>query len=89
MAAGERLIADGSLAEMRTWDGRILAGDQEDSGFAQACDFNKTAWCVFRGISDHGDPLKNKNWHFAAALTAAATAYAFIEQAYRPAESKM
>jgi nucleoside phosphorylase len=89
MAAGERLIADGSLAEMRKWDGRILAGDQEDSGFAQACDFNKTAWCVFRGISDHGDPLKNKNWHFAAALTAAATAYAFIEQAYRPAESKM
>jgi nucleoside phosphorylase len=88
-AAGERLIADGSLAEMREWvDGRILAGDQEDSGFAQACQFNKTAWCVFRGISDHGDPLKNNDWHFGAALTAATAGYVFIEQTYRPAQSQ-
>lgn len=83
-AAGERLIADGSLAETRDFDERIRAGDQEDSGFAQACAFENVPWCIFRGISDYGTPLKGEDWQFAAALAAASSGYVFIEQSYRP-----
>lgn len=84
LAAGERLIADGSLQEMRGIDERIRGGDQEDSGFAQACEFTRIPWCIFRGISDYGDPTKNEGWHFAAAIAAAAAGFSFLRRTYQP-----
>ena len=67
IAAGEKLIADGSLQRMcRSVDQRLRAGDQEDSGFAQVAQFKKLPWCIFRGICDFADPTKNDGWHVAA-----------------------
>lgn len=87
IAAGERLLADGSLSLMRErMDNRILAGNQEDSGFAQVAELAKVPWCIFRGISDYGDPAKpvSNEWHFAASLAAAAAGVSFFQYAYRP-----
>jgi len=88
ITAGERLFADNGLKTLRdSADCRILAGDQEDSGFAQACEAKKLEWCVFRGIADHGDARKNDGWHFTASLAAAAAAVSFLKHAYhRPSE---
>jgi nucleoside phosphorylase len=84
IAAGEKLFADNSLDELRSkYDDEIRAGDQEDSGFAQACDFRDIPWCIFRGISDYGDATKNKEWHSTASLAAASAAYAFLQHAFR------
>ena len=87
--AGERLFADGRMKELReTVDERIRACDQEDSGFVQACEFRGIDWCIFRGISDYGDPSKNKEWHSLASLSAASAAKVFLEQFYRlPSET--
>ena len=86
IAAGEVLFTDKGLDKMQNVrDEMIRAGDQEDSGFSQAVMDYKTDWLVFRGISDHGDPLKptNDEWHFAAALSAAATCVVFLKQYWR------
>jgi len=85
VAAGEMLIADGSLDEMRLRvDNEIRAGDQEDSGFAQACRLNSVPWCIFRGISDYGNPEKDNTWQLSAALAAASAAYSFLKDCYIP-----
>jgi nucleoside phosphorylase len=84
IAAGEKLFADGSLNDLRLkYDDEIRAGDQEDSGFAQACVFREVPWCIFRGIADYGDATKNKVWHPTASLAAASAAYTFLQHAYR------
>lgn len=88
IAAGEKLIADGSLKHMRRRvDERIRAGDMEDSGFAQVADFKKIPWCIFRGISDYGDPRKKNGWQFLAGFAAACAALAFLKSTWdvRPA----
>jgi nucleoside phosphorylase len=73
VAAGEKLIADGSLKRMR-WivDDLIRAGTMEDSGFAQAAEHNKVEWCIFRGVSDFANPRKDDKWQATAALSASA-----------------
>lgn len=82
--AGERLFADGSLKKMLVdVDNRIRAGDQEDSGFGQACDDFEIDWQVFRGISDYGNPRKHKLWQEFAALSAAAALASFLKHTYR------
>lgn len=79
VAAGEKLIADGSLKKMvRRVDERIRAGAMEDSGFAQAANFKKIRWCIFRGVSDFGDPRKATPWQFVAAFAAACAAIYFL-----------
>jgi nucleoside phosphorylase len=79
IAAGEKLFADRSLHKMcRLVDQRIRAGDQEDSGFAQVAEIRHLPWCIFRGISDYGDPMKNTIWQFASSLSAAAAAITFL-----------
>jgi nucleoside phosphorylase len=89
IAAGEMLIADGSLDEMRRKvDNEIRAGDQEDSGFAQACRLSNVPWCIFRGVSDYGTPEKDKTWHFSAAFAAAAAGYSFLTDAYTPSNAR-
>jgi nucleoside phosphorylase len=89
IAAGEMLIADGSLDEMRRKvDNEIRAGDQEDSGFAQACRLSNVPWCIFRGVSDYGTPEKDKTWHFSAAFAAAAAGYSFLTDAYTPSTAR-
>jgi nucleoside phosphorylase len=85
IAAGEMLIADGSLDKMRLGvDDEIRGGDQEDSGFVQACKLSEVPWCVFRGISDYARPDKDKTWQFSAALAAASAGYIFLRDCYKP-----
>lgn len=84
IAAGEKLIADGSLERMLRLDQRIRALDMEDSGFAQVAEFKHIPWCVFRGISDHADPHKENGWQFVAALAAACAALTFLKTAWVP-----
>jgi len=86
VAAGEKLFADGSLERMcKHADQRIRAADQEDSGFAQACELKPLPWCIFRGICDHGDPRKGDDWHLVAALAAAAGGVTFLRHCWEPA----
>jgi nucleoside phosphorylase len=80
IAAGEKLIADGSLKRWYRIDQEVRAGAMEDSGFAQAAEANHVAWCIFRGISDYGDPTKGKEWQFACALAAAAAGITFLRE---------
>jgi nucleoside phosphorylase len=83
IAAGEKLFADRSLRKMyRFVDQRIRAGDQEDSGFAQVAEIKELPWCIFRGICDYGDPIKNDKWHFASSLSAAAASITFLRSAW-------
>jgi adenosylhomocysteine nucleosidase len=82
--AGERLFADGKISEFRERvDERIRACDQEDSGFAQACKIRGIDWCVFRGISDYGNPQKRDDWHSLSSISAASAAVTFLKHFYR------
>jgi nucleoside phosphorylase len=86
IAAGEKLIADGSLNKMRKRvDERIRAGAMEDSGFAQVAESKRMPWCIFRGISDYGDPRKQNGWQFIAATGAACGAVTFLRSAWSSA----
>lgn len=90
IAAGEVLIADGSLQTMyEEVDNLIRAGDEDDSGFSQAASDQEIDWMIFRGISDYGDPDKPKKneWHFRAALSAAATCLTFLKFHWRPRQA--
>jgi nucleoside phosphorylase len=63
MLAGEKLIANGRLNDMRLrLHDQIRGADQEDSGFAQAveAESDRVYWAVVRGISDYGDGDKAK-----------------------------
>jgi nucleoside phosphorylase len=83
IASGERLLADGSLRRMRLkFNERIRAGDQECSGFVQACVAGDARWAVFRGIADFGDPKKSDKEHVRASIAAAATATTFLIHTY-------
>jgi len=80
IAAGEKLIADGSLYKMyRRFDQEIRAADQEDSGFSQAANYKNIDWCIFRGICDYADPNKGKEWQNLAAYTAACAGISFLK----------
>ena len=82
--AGEALLADGRLPEMRTeLHEQVRAAEMEGSGFASICDEYSVPWLVFRGISDYGDRDKNSIWQHTAALAAATCARKFIEVDYR------
>jgi nucleoside phosphorylase len=89
IAAGEKLIADGSIEKLRNIDERIRAADMEDSGFAQVAEFEGLPWCVFRGISDHGDPHKKSNWQFVAALAAGCAEVTFLKYTWEPPTGQM
>ena len=53
--AGEKLLADGSLPEMReSYHEKIRAAEMEGSGFARVCREYGKPWLVFRGVSDFG-----------------------------------
>ncbi|MGP4030384.1 5'-methylthioadenosine/S-adenosylhomocysteine nucleosidase family protein [Actinomadura sp. 3N407] len=79
IAAGERVLRDGAyLAELqRRFDETICAADQESYGFAEAA--RNLPWLVFRGVSDHGDPVKRDDWKYAAAGAAAVCLRDFLE----------
>lgn len=87
IAAGEKLFADGSVEKMRKFDERIRAASMEDSGFAQVAESKGLAWCVFRGISDFGDPYKGNNWQFIATTAAASAAVTFLKYVWEPQDS--
>jgi nucleoside phosphorylase len=86
VVAGEQLIADGRLPELRAAkDDNIRSCDMEGSGFAQSCRDQGVQWLLFRGISDYGDPNKTEceRWHPVAALAAAKAARTFIQTQLR------
>ena len=83
VVAGEQLVADGSLPDTLEHDDRIRSCEMEGSGFAQSCNEHKVQWCVFRGISDYGDPAKHDGWQRVAACTAALAVRLFLETEYR------
>jgi nucleoside phosphorylase len=65
---------------------RVLAGEEEGSGFASMCDETNVPWLVFRGISDYGDVDRKQTkvlWNPMAAVSAAATAVHFLRTTYR------
>ena len=85
--SGEKLIADGRLPTMRDeYHERTLAAEQEGSGFCRTCEDFSVPWAVFRGISDHGDPLKTKGWQVVATLSASTAAAIFVAKEYRTRE---
>lgn len=87
IAAGEKLIADGSLKKMyKIVDQEIRAGAMEDSGFAQVAEIKKIPWCIFRGIVDYGDGCKSNDWHLASALAAASAAFIFMQSVWKDGE---
>ena len=69
--AGSKLIEDGSLPSLVSdLHGRALAAEMEGAGFAAACDESDTPWLVVRGVSDHGQLPRPKDWQFTAAYAA-------------------
>lgn len=83
IAAGEKLIADRSLNRMqKRVDERIRAGAMEDSGFAQVAESKRIPWCIFRGISDYGDPRKQNGWQFISSVAASCAALTFLRSAW-------
>jgi nucleoside phosphorylase len=86
VVSGEKLIADGSLTDLRLrFDERLRAADQDSSGFAQACQFRdpQVPWAIFRGISDYGESDKTDDCQQAAAVVAACSAVMFLKKSYR------
>ena len=79
IVAGDKLIADGSLLTMKErYDQRIVGGDMEDSGFAQAAEAKDIPWCIIRGVSDFADPHKSNGWQYIASVAAATAAHTFL-----------
>jgi len=81
LVAGEKLIADDSLPQLKDEiDERIRGGEMESTGFAQACEDNTPPidWAPFRGVSDFGGPDKRKDWQHVAALSAATMLLDFL-----------
>lgn len=85
IASGEKLLADGRLAELRKrYDEKIRAGEMEAIGLANAADPDKIPWVVVRGISDFGDPATKEHrekdrYHATAANSSAAYVRALLE----------
>ncbi|WP_412516019.1 hypothetical protein K8Z49_32505 [Actinomadura madurae] len=83
IACGERVLRDGKyLIGLRDFDETISAADQESYGFVQAV--GKRPWMIFRGISDHADPVKRDDWKYVAAGAAAICLRDFLERSYQP-----
>ena len=85
--AGEKLLDDGRLPEMREeYHDKVRAGEMEGSGFARTCEEYGVAWLVFRGVSDFGDKAGSrvrKKKKLAAAVAAACAARYFLQNGYR------
>jgi nucleoside phosphorylase len=94
IASGEKLFADGSLANIRKkYDEKIRAAEMEGIGFSMVSDQHMIPWIVVRGISDFGDPLtkdgrlKDK-YHFSAANSASSWLRLFLEYIYSGSKSE-
>jgi nucleoside phosphorylase len=85
IASGEKLLADGSLAEIaKKHDERIRGGEKEGFGFATAANKEHVPWLIVRGVSDHGDPQskdgnEKDKYHPSAMNAAAGYIRAFLE----------
>lgn len=83
LMSGEKLLRDDRLVEERKrFDERIIAGDQESYGVAEA--LRGSRWAVLRGIADYGDPEKTGRWQYAATLAAGLALRDFLESQYEP-----
>lgn len=70
--AGAKLLEDGSLPALReVIHDKVIAVEMEGAGFAYACKESRIEWQVVRGIADHGDPDRRKEWQFPATVAAA------------------
>lgn len=85
--AGEKLLDDGSLPEMREeYHDKVRAAEMEGSGFARACEEDGIQWLVFRGISDFGEDTSSRvrqRWKLTSALSAATAAVSFLKYAFK------
>lgn len=94
IASGEKVLADGELAQLNEAHDLICAGEMEGYGFAVACEDRRPPipWLVARGVSDYGDSSKDggstpgtprkDEYHHAAAQAAAAFARVFVGHGY-------
>ena len=72
--SGDILMEDGSF-ELRaksllTRDS--MAAEMEGAGFACICAEAQLPWLVIRGVADHGEPRRSKDWQYASTVAAAA-----------------
>jgi nucleoside phosphorylase len=82
LVSGEQLIQDGLLKKLAKGDERVMAGDQEGYGFAEA--LSGSHWAIFRGISDYGEKDKPNSWQYVAVYAAALALRDFLETQFSP-----
>ncbi|WP_405911281.1 hypothetical protein OG742_44900 [Streptomyces sp. NBC_00828] len=81
ITSGEKVLRDGKFLRMlRDTDNTICAADQESYGFARAV--HDLPWLIFRGISDHGDKVKDDRWKYVASSFAALCLKDFLQTQY-------
>ncbi|MEU9189068.1 hypothetical protein AB0D14_31915 [Streptomyces sp. NPDC048484] len=81
ITSGEKVLRDGNfLRRLRDNDNAICAADQESYGFARTV--HDLPWLIFRGISDHGDDVKDDRWKYVASTFAALCLKDFLQTQY-------
>lgn len=72
VAAGEKLVRDENLfKKMQELHGKVSVAEMEAHGVFEACTRHEVPALVIRGISDHGDQLKDDVFHEVASMAAA------------------
>lgn len=83
--AGATLVEDGSFPTLAAdVNARAKALEMDGAGFAQAVTAAGIPWLVVRGISDHGEAGRGKQWQFPASLAAACVVRRLVDQALLP-----
>ncbi|MDD1150249.1 purine phosphorylase [Pseudomonas sp. TNT2022 ID357] len=79
IAAGEKLVRDEQLfKKMQELHGKVCVAEMEAHGVFEACSRHEVPALVIRGISDHGDHLKDDALHEVASLAAAVVTADYI-----------
>ncbi|MBX6685904.1 purine phosphorylase [Pseudomonas aeruginosa] len=79
IAAGEKLVRDENLfKKMQELHGKVCVAEMEAHGVFEACSRHEVPALVIRGISDHGDHLKDDVLHEVASMAAAVVTADYI-----------
>ncbi|WP_260958489.1 phosphorylase family protein [Pseudomonas citri] len=79
IAAGEKLVRDENLfKKMQELHGKVCVAEMEAHGVFEACSRHEVPALVIRGISDHGDHLKDDVFHEVASMAAAVVTADYI-----------
>lgn len=79
IATSNKLLRDAKFRDSLKSDHGIYAIEMEASGIADASWESEKSFFIVRASSDYGDINKNDEWHFYAALVAAAFTRAILE----------